>query len=463
MAERDVTHGGAGLLELCNWLLETTGAQPAQIAVAIETPRGPVVEVLLERGFAVFAINPKQLDRFRDRFTVAGAKDDSRDAQVLGHSLRTDRQAFRRLAVDDPLVIELREWSRMHDELKQEQSRLANRVRDQLWRYYPQAGEVTDDLGGRLVPRSVGEGADPGAGGASEREDGRAHPQDPPHSPHRRSRGAAHPAPAAAARRARHRRGRERAHPHRRRTPAAGQSADQGSRAPVGRALRRDRGRRGDRAGADLRAARRRDPAFLSRARKDQHRHAARRGLRASAATRLPRVAGVVGAGSGDPPQRQELHRAAAICLQQRLQNALYHWSRVAIQHDPISRATLRRTCAAAATAMVGRCAVSAIGCSMSCARCLNGRRSSISITRAHRRRPQHDRPSLCSTARPFLRPDLPPGRSAARRRCPGCRLRHRRSRREASWTAASTALPWRRRDQLHRGVSAPRFRVDKR
>jgi transposase len=144
VAERDVPHDGAGLLELCAWLLETTGAQPAEIAVAIEMPRGPVVEVLLERGFQVFAINPKQLDRFRDRFTVAGAKDDSRDAQVLGHSLRTDRHAFRSLAVDDPLVIELREWSRIHDELKQEQSRLANRIRGQLWRYYPQAGELDD-------------------------------------------------------------------------------------------------------------------------------------------------------------------------------------------------------------------------------------------------------------------------------------------------------------------------------
>lgn len=144
VAERDVRHGGAGLLELCCWLLEKTGARPEEIAVAIETPRGPVVEVLLERGFAVFAINPKQLDRFRDRFTVAGAKDDSLDAYVLGHSLRTDRHAFRRLAIDDPLVIELREWSRMYDELKQEQSRLANRVRDQLWRYYPQASELGD-------------------------------------------------------------------------------------------------------------------------------------------------------------------------------------------------------------------------------------------------------------------------------------------------------------------------------
>jgi transposase len=146
VAERDAMHDGAVLLELCAWLLAKTGAPAAEIAVAIETPRGPVVETLLERGFAVFAVNPKQLDRFRDRFSVAGAKDDSRDAQVLAHSLRTDRHAFRRLALDDPLVIELREWSRIHDELKQEQNRLGNRVRQQLWRYYPQASELSDDL-----------------------------------------------------------------------------------------------------------------------------------------------------------------------------------------------------------------------------------------------------------------------------------------------------------------------------
>jgi transposase len=144
VAERDVTHDGAGLQGLCSWLLERTGARAEEIAVAIEAPRGPVVEALLERGFQVFAINPKQLDRFRDRFSMSGAKDDSRDAEVLGHSLRTDRRAFRRLAIDDPQVIELREWSRIYEELKQEQSRLANRVRDQLWRYYPQAGELGD-------------------------------------------------------------------------------------------------------------------------------------------------------------------------------------------------------------------------------------------------------------------------------------------------------------------------------
>lgn len=146
VGEREVPHGGSGLSELCDWLIAKTGAEPGQIGVAIETPHGPVVEALLERGFQVYAINPKQLDRFRDRFTVAGAKDDSRDAHVLGDSLRTDRPAFRRLSIDDPVVIELREWSRMADDLQQERNRLANRVHEQLWRYYPQALQLTDDL-----------------------------------------------------------------------------------------------------------------------------------------------------------------------------------------------------------------------------------------------------------------------------------------------------------------------------
>src|SRR5690349_23438670 len=67
VGEREFAHGGTGLTELRDWLLEKTKAASRQIAVAIETPHGPVVEMLLEHGFVVFAINPKQLDRFRDR------------------------------------------------------------------------------------------------------------------------------------------------------------------------------------------------------------------------------------------------------------------------------------------------------------------------------------------------------------------------------------------------------------
>jgi transposase len=114
--------------------------------VAIEIPHGPVVEALIERGFSVQAINPKQMDRFRDRFTMAGAKDDSRDAEVMASSLRTDPRLFRRLVPTDPIVVELREFSRIAEELGVERNRLANRLREQLWRYFPVLLELEDDM-----------------------------------------------------------------------------------------------------------------------------------------------------------------------------------------------------------------------------------------------------------------------------------------------------------------------------
>jgi transposase len=129
------------------WLMKTSGAvEPRQISVAIEVPHGPVVETLLERGFDVHAINPKQMDRFRDRFSLAGAKDDSRDAEVMASSLRTDARCFRKLAIADPVVVELREWSRISEEIGVERNRLANRLREQLWRYFPALLELESDL-----------------------------------------------------------------------------------------------------------------------------------------------------------------------------------------------------------------------------------------------------------------------------------------------------------------------------
>src|SRR6516162_2918966 len=112
--------------------------QPQRVAVAIEVPRGAIVEGLLERGFHLFALNPKQLDRFRDRHSVAGAKDDRRDAFVLADSLRTDQPSFRRLQLDAPQLLLLRELSRAEETLLEDFRRSANRLQDQLYRFYPQ-------------------------------------------------------------------------------------------------------------------------------------------------------------------------------------------------------------------------------------------------------------------------------------------------------------------------------------
>ena len=146
IGRRDVAHSASAYAELGDWLLRTTQARPAEIAVAIETTHGPVVDALIDRGFRVYAINPKQLDRFRDRYSVAGAKDDTRDADTLGRSLRTDPEAFRVLSPDNPLIVRLREASRTAAELTRDLGRLTNQLRDLLWRYYPQMLALDDNL-----------------------------------------------------------------------------------------------------------------------------------------------------------------------------------------------------------------------------------------------------------------------------------------------------------------------------
>lgn len=137
VAERTVAHTSGALAQFAEWLSVVLGGQWARVAVAIEVPRGAVVDLLLDRGAAVFSLNPKQLDRFRDRFSVAGAKDDRLDARVLGSAVRTDRALFRRVKRDDPLVIQLRELTRAGDVLQQEFMALTNRVRELVHRIAP--------------------------------------------------------------------------------------------------------------------------------------------------------------------------------------------------------------------------------------------------------------------------------------------------------------------------------------
>ena len=139
------SHSGDGLAEMASWIRHTADADPSEVAIGIEVPHGPVVESLMDAGFLVHALNPKQLDRFRDRFTIAGAKDDRRDALVLADALRTDSRFYRYLEPVHPTIVRLREWSRMAEELSAERNRLSNRLRHQLWRYYPQFNELSED------------------------------------------------------------------------------------------------------------------------------------------------------------------------------------------------------------------------------------------------------------------------------------------------------------------------------
>lgn len=135
--ERGFSHSGEGLSETVDWLLKMAENRPHRIAVAIEKPHGAVVETLLERAVAVFAINPKQVDRFRDRYALSGAKDDRRDAFVLADALRTDRHRFQCLSLPPPEIIALRELLRSRDQLIKHHVALSSQIRDLLVRCWP--------------------------------------------------------------------------------------------------------------------------------------------------------------------------------------------------------------------------------------------------------------------------------------------------------------------------------------
>lgn len=131
-------HTGAGLNQLANRLVELSDDSPFAIAIGIETPHGAVVETMVERGFAVFSLNPKQMDRFRDRHSVSGAKDDRRDAYVIADALATDIHKFHPVKLSEASIVRLRQLCRNDEDVKQSQVQIGNQLRDLLNRYFPQ-------------------------------------------------------------------------------------------------------------------------------------------------------------------------------------------------------------------------------------------------------------------------------------------------------------------------------------
>ena len=127
---------GRGLNRLLAALRERAGA--LLVAIAIERPDGPLVEMALDRGFLVFSINSRQSDRFRDRFSPSGAKDDRRDAAVLASALASDPAAFRQVRRPPALRRRLRAGARRQNRLSRDRVRLGQQVREELLSYWPE-------------------------------------------------------------------------------------------------------------------------------------------------------------------------------------------------------------------------------------------------------------------------------------------------------------------------------------
>lgn len=116
-----------------------------KLAVAIETNCGPAVERLLDLGLAVYPMNPKAAERYRDRKAPAGAKDDALDAWSFADALRTDGHGWRVLLPQDPLTTELRLLCRDEIKLIEQRTAMICQLRAALHEYYPAALQAFDD------------------------------------------------------------------------------------------------------------------------------------------------------------------------------------------------------------------------------------------------------------------------------------------------------------------------------
>ncbi|MGW3766196.1 IS110 family transposase, partial [Streptomyces sp. NPDC005131] len=119
---------------------------PAEVVVGIETDRGSWVQALIASGYQVFAINPRQVNRFKERYGTSGAKSDKGDAHALADMVRIDRAQLRAVAGDSELAQAVKVVARAHQTLIWERTRTFQRLRSTLREYFPAALAAFADL-----------------------------------------------------------------------------------------------------------------------------------------------------------------------------------------------------------------------------------------------------------------------------------------------------------------------------
>lgn len=123
------------------------GVAAEECLVGLETAHNLLVDYLWERGYSqVYVIPPSVVSSSRGRYGNSGAKDDSKDAQLLADLLRTDRARLQPWRPDSQLTRQIRAKVGFVNQLTHAGNRFANRLRAVLLRYYPVALELFSGL-----------------------------------------------------------------------------------------------------------------------------------------------------------------------------------------------------------------------------------------------------------------------------------------------------------------------------
>jgi transposase len=125
LAARRLPEGASGIARLHELIAAHLGGDgdPGQVVVGIETDRGLWVQALVAAGYQVFGLNPKQVARFKERYSLSGAKSDAADAHALADMVRTERHQLRAVAADTAGGQAVKVIARAHQTLIWERTR----------------------------------------------------------------------------------------------------------------------------------------------------------------------------------------------------------------------------------------------------------------------------------------------------------------------------------------------------
>jgi len=126
-------------------------ATPDQIGIAIETAQGAWVQALLDRGYQVYPLNPKTVERFRQALSASGVKTDKIDRKVLAMFLVTFHQDNKPLRPDAPEIIALRIASQDRLRLVEECTAKLQELRAILKCHYPAFLGLFGDLDSQIA------------------------------------------------------------------------------------------------------------------------------------------------------------------------------------------------------------------------------------------------------------------------------------------------------------------------
>jgi transposase len=152
LAKAQLPEGMAGMARLHAMIGQAFGddidleGSAERVKIGIETDRGPWVQALTAAGYTVYAVNPLQAARFRERLAVSGAKSDTADAHMLADMVRTDSHQLRPVAGDSVQAEAVKVVTRMHKTMIWERTRAGQRLRHALREYFPAALEAFEDL-----------------------------------------------------------------------------------------------------------------------------------------------------------------------------------------------------------------------------------------------------------------------------------------------------------------------------